>query len=146
MGPVWFVEGSADFMAETATRKQWACGELPLHEGDERPPFEEGFAHRMRSAREKLARNSPGMKLHEFTYQNHCEGAAFDLGAWAVAYLLHDAGQTALLDTFYPSLEELGWEGAFQKTFGTSSKDFSTEFARFLEWPLPAQMAVLPTR
>lgn len=146
MGPVWFVEGGADFMAETATRRLWASGNLPLLEGDERPPFEEGFAQRMRSAREKVARSCPGMKLHEFTYENHCEGAAFDLGAWAVAYLLHGAGQTALLDTFYPSLEELGWEGAFEKTFGTSSREFSDEFALFLERPLAEQLAILPPR
>ena len=98
----------------------------------------------MRGAKEKLARNCPGMKLHEFTYQRHCEGAAFELGVWAIAYLLHKAGQDALLDTFYPCLEELGWEGAFQETFGMSSEAFSDEFALFLEEPFADQMAILP--
>ena len=143
MGPVWFVEGAADYMAEVATRKLWASGHLErLDEG--RPPFEAGFESRMSWAQERIARHCPGVRLHEFTYEDHCGGAAFDLGVWAIAFLLHDAGQTALLDTFYPCLEELGWEGAFQKTFGRSSLEFSEEFAGFLEWPLAEQKAILP--
>jgi len=144
MGPVWFVEGGADYMAETAARKLWASGELATLDGDGRPSFEEGFEHRMRAARSKVEKNCPGVKLHEFTYEHHCEGAAFDLGVWAIAYLLNKAGQSALLDTFYPCLEELGWEGAFQKTFGTSSAEFSDEFAHFVEQPLADQRAILP--
>lgn len=144
MGPVWFVEGGADYMAEVAVRKLWASGELAILDEDGRPSFEEGFEHRLRSAKQKVERSCPGVRLHEFTYENHCEGAAFDLGAWAVAYLLDGAGQTALLDTFYPSLNELGWEGAFQETFGRSSTEFSEEFARFLERPLTEQLAILP--
>lgn len=144
MGPVWFIEGGADYMAETAVRKLWASGKLATLDKDGRPSFEEGFEHRMRAAKHKVERNCPGVKLHEFTYENHCEGAAFDLGIWAVAYLLNKAGQTALLDTFYPSLDELGWEGAFRKTFGVSSLEFSDEFALFLRQPLSDQLAILP--
>ena len=75
---------------------------------------------------------------------NDCSGAAYDLGAWAMGYLLDKVGQEALLDTFYPSLNELGWEGAFQKTFGMSSEDFSAEFNLFLEKHLADQLAILP--
>jgi len=144
MGPVWFVEGGADYMAEVAARRLWATGELE-HLGDGgRPSFEVGFEHRLRSAKEKVERNCPGVRLHEFSYENHCEGAAFDLGAWAIAYLLSDVGHGALLDSFYPRLEELGWEGAFQQTFGRTSAEFSEEFALFLERPLAEQLEVLP--
>ena len=72
------------------------------------------------------------------------KAAAYDLGAWAVGYLLNKAGQSALLDTFYPNLNHFGWEGAFQKTFGTSSKDFYTDFNQFLEKPITEQLAILP--
>ena len=145
MGPVWFVEGGADYMAEVAVRKLWASGDLVVLDIHGRPPFNEIFRNRLRSAKQRVQRNCPGVRLHEFTYENSCDGAAFDLGAWAIAYLLDEAGQTALLDIFYPNLEELGWEGAFQETFGRSSIEFSEEFAIFLEQPIAEQMMILPS-
>jgi len=144
MGPVWFVEGAAYYMSEFTAPRLWATGALERLEGPGRPSFEEGFRYWLTSAKERVARSCPGVKLHEFTYQHHCEGAAFDLGAWAIAYLLADVGQDALLETFYPCLEQLGWEGAFQHTFGRTPAEFSDEFARFLERPLDEQLEVLP--
>ena len=106
--------------------------------------LEQSFENKMKSGKNRIEDNCPGTELHELTYDNDCSRAAYDLGAWAVAYLLNKVGQEALLDTFYPSLNELGWEGAFQKTFGMSSEDFSAEFDLFLEKPLADQLAILP--
>lgn len=144
MGPVWFVEGAAYYMSEVTARRLWATGALERLEGPHVPPFKESFRRWLTHSKERVARSCPGIRLHEFTYQNHCEGAAFDLGAWAIAYLLHDVGQDALLETFYPNLEALGWEGAFEHTFGRTPAEFSEEFAGFLEVPLEEQLAVLP--
>jgi hypothetical protein len=66
------------------------------------------------------------------------------LGAWAVALLLHGAGDDALLTDFYPRLDALGWDGAFEATFGRSAASFEEEFARFLRQPLDAQLKVVP--
>jgi len=46
--------------------------------------------------------------------------------------------------TEYPSLNELGWEGAFRRTFGMPSEDFYAEFDALLEKPLADQLAILP--
>ena len=143
-GLVWFIEGGADYMAQTATRKLWASGKLTTIDNSSLSSLEQSFENKMKKGKKTIEKNCPGVKLHELTYDNDCSGAAYDLGAWAMGYLLDKVGQEALLDTFYPSLNELGWEGAFQKTFGMSSEDFSAEFNLFLEKPLADQLAILP--
>ena len=144
LGPVWSSEGGAEYMAQTTVRKLWASGKLTTIDNSGLSSFEQSFENKMKSGKNTIEEHCPGTKLHELTYDNDCSGAAYDLGAWAMGYLLNKVGQEALLDTFYPSLNELGWEGAFQKTFGMSSEDFSAEFDLFLEKPLAEQLAILP--
>ncbi len=143
-GPVWFIEGGAEYMAQTTVRKLWASGKLTTIDNSGLSSLEQIFENKMKNGQNTIENNCPGVMLHDITYGNDCETAAYDLGAWAVGYLLNKVGQTALLDTFYPNLNELGWEGAFQKTFGMSSKDFYAEFNLFLEKPLADQLAILP--
>ena len=121
-----------------------ASGKLTTIDNSSLSSLEQTFENKMKKGKKTIEKNCPGVKLHELTYDNDCSGAAYDLGAWAMGYLLNKVGQEALLDTFYPSLNELGWEGAFQKTFGMSSEDFSAEFNLFLEKPLADQLAILP--
>jgi hypothetical protein len=45
----------------------------------------------------------------------------------------------------FPNLQELGWEGAFQLTFGLSSSDFYLEFEEFLNLSIEEQVKILPT-
>ena len=131
-------------MAQTTVRKLWASGKLTTIDNSGLGSLEQIFENRMKNGKNTIKNNCPGAKLGDITYGSDCEAAAYDLGAWAVGYLLNKVGQTALLDTFYPSLNELGWEGAFQKTFGMSSEDFYAEFNLFLEEPLADQLAILP--
>ena len=144
MGPVWFVEGGAEYMAQTTVRKLWASGKLNTIDNSSLNSLQQSFENKMRNGKETIEKHCPGVTLGDITYGHACSNAAYDLGAWAVGYLLNKAGQKALLDTFYPSLNALGWEGAFQKTFEMSSKDFYAEFSVFLEKPLADQLAILP--
>ena len=143
-GPVWSHEGGAEYMAQATVRKLWASGKLTTIDNSDLSSLEQSFENKMKRGKDRIEDNCPGTKLHELTYDNGCTSAAYDLGAWAVAYLLKKVGQEALIDTFYPSLNELGWEGAFQETFGMSSEDFYVEFDLFLEKPLVDQLAILP--
>jgi len=106
--------------------------------------LEQSFENKMKNGKNTIEDRCPGIRLSDITYGNDCSQAVYDLGCWAIAYLLNKEGQTALLDTFYPSLNELGWEGAFQKTFGMSSEHFYAEFDAFFETPLADQLAILP--
>jgi hypothetical protein len=144
MGPVWFVEGGAEFMAERTVRRALASGDLAPLPGGNLPPLQTVFARRMEAARDLLDRTSPGARIGELGYDHVAASAAYDLGAWAVALLLHGAGDDALLTDFYPRLDALGWDGAFEATFGRSAASFEEEFARFLRQPLDAQLKVVP--
>ena len=68
----------------------------------------------------------------------------YDGGSWAIAYLLNQTDQDALLETFYPNLVKLGWEGAFRKTFGKSSDEFYQEFSEFLKKSPNGALKILP--
>ncbi len=103
-GLVWFIEGGAYYMAQTTTRKLWASGKLTTIDNSSLSSLEQSFENKMKKGKSTIEKTCPGTKLHELTYDNDCSGAACDLGAWAVGYLLNKVGQTALLDTFYPSL------------------------------------------
>ena len=143
-GPIWFVEGGAEYMAQTTARKLWASGKLGRINNSALSSFEHSLENKMKNGKNMIGNNCPGVKLGDIAYGNDCETVAYDLGAWAIGYLLNIAGQTALLDTFYPNLNALGWEGAFQESFGMSSEDFYDEFNAFLEKPLSEQLAILP--
>jgi hypothetical protein len=144
MEPTWFTEGGAEYMAQTTTRKLWASGKLTIIDNSGLSSLEQSFENKMKNGKNTIEINCPGVKLGDITNGNDCSQAAYDLGCWAIAYLLNKEGQTALLETFYPSLNELGWEGAFQTTFGMPSEDFYAEFDAFLEKPLADQLAILP--
>ena len=143
-GPMWFTEGGAEYMAQTTTRRLWSSGKLLLIDNSNLGSLERTFEHKLRNGKETIARACPGTNLGDITYSMECASAGYDLGCWAIAYLLHEQGQTALLDTFYPLLNELGWEVAFQETFGMSSEQFYIAFGRFLQLPLAEQLAILP--
>ena len=82
-------------------------------------------------------------QFHGLGIQTHGLGA-YDLGAWAVAWLCDRAGPDVLIESFYPRLEELGWEGAFRESFGLGPEAFYAEFDAFLELEIEEQVRILP--
>ncbi len=88
--------------------------------------------------------NCPGKPLAEITYADACSYAAYELGAWGVAYLQHIAGEDALLEVFLPTVENLGWDTAFEGAFGMPAETFYADFETFLELPLSEQLGILP--
>ena len=143
MGPVWFAEGSAVAMAEMTAEKLWASGELPKwkNSGREWPDLKSRMTSKMQLVQEK--RKSCPSILPD-TYEGDCRELAYESGAWAIAYLMNKHGANVLLESFHPNVAELGWEGAFQQTFGQSSADFIEEFETFVDLPLAQQLEILP--
>jgi hypothetical protein len=147
LGPVWFNEGGAEYMGLVTLIKSFKDGSLNEIKENNRHPFvfREKMEHKKRGGLKKLASSKcSGLKMQDLTYRKSCDGAYYDLGTWAHAYLAHKHGSEVLLETFYPNLEELGWEGAFVKTYGMTSEEFYAEFEQFLELPNSQQMAILP--
>tara|TARA_B110000858_G_scaffold166023_1_gene192998 strand:- start:22 stop:258 length:237 start_codon:yes stop_codon:yes gene_type:complete len=61
------------------------------------------------------------------------------------AYLTNKVNnQNILLDTFYPNLKELGFEGAFNLAFGFTTEEFYEEFEEFLQLPIEQQLEIIP--
>lgn len=150
LGPAWFVEGSAEYMAQYGLRKALLSGFL--QEVNVRRPyvFQDNMKWKMIAALDKMRSGCPGVRLKDLTSENfrdsenNCHNAHYDAGAWAHAYLASKVGHEILLDVFYPNLEELGWEETFLKTYGMTSEAFYVEFDAFLELPLSEQLAILP--
>ena len=143
MGPVWFVEGAAEYMAQTTGEALRRAGRLPT---DPRFP---GDPWRARDRMEQKLRSGlalraehPGLALGEVDYGPDGQ-IAYDLGAWAIAWLCHRAGPDVLIERFYPAVEALGWEAAFGEVFGLTPAAFYAEFDRFLELDRAQQLAIL---
>lgn len=67
------------------------------------------------------------------TYEDPCSYLGYELGAWAIAYLVDLTGPDVLLEEFHPTVEELGWRGAFESAAGLSLEDFDAGFTGFME-------------
>ena len=143
LGPVWFNEGGAEFMAQATSSMLFNNGTMP-RSGVSWNSFEVRMVKWLNQGREILANQCPGKEMKDIEYSDPCSGAAYGLGAWAHAYLAHLAGPDILLGTFYPRVEELGWEAAFGAAYGMSVDAFYTEFNAFLAKSIDEQRAILP--
>ena len=145
LGPTWFVEGGAEFMASAATERLGASGALPEVNVEGRYPYV--FDDQMRSKVVEGLKNRetqcPNLKIGSMN-RDICYGTGYDLGAWAHAWLANRFGADHLMDAMFPLIEDLGWEGAFANAYGISSLTFYDEFEDFLAWPIADQMAILP--
>ena len=150
LGLVWFVEGGAEYMAQVKYFDAISSGIIqPVNaDGPDKSPytFKEEMRNKLLGGKDSVKYNCPGSTIKDFSYQNSCNNAGYDLGTWAIAYLDNKAGENSLIDTFYPNLDDLGWEGAFNLTYGVSSEDFYNEFEAFLELPISEQMKILPDK
>lgn len=137
MGPIWFWEGSAQFMDKWITEKLQKEGKLPVL-GEGPYDFIQGQTWTLKAAR---TWQSAGNRLSN-------EGG-FDLwgnvGPWTTAYLLHSIDDIrALEDKFYPVLRELGFKGAFEQTFNLSIEEFEAVFDEFMGKSVEEQLSILP--
>ena len=102
--------------------------------------------NKMDNARRSLENNCSGKKLEDFKYGDDCSNVGYDLGTWAVAYLIDKINKpNILIETFYPNLAEMDFESAFNLSFGYSTSEFYSEFESFLELPIEEQLKIIPT-
>jgi len=144
LGNVWFMEGSATYLAFSTHAKLTAGCELESL-SEERVDFHNvmlGDFEKVKSMQEKLDCVS---RMPVSTYSDPCKFFFYNGGAWAIAYLLNEVGQDALTKTFYPNLEKLGWEKTFQLTFGKTSKKFYEEFEIFITGSKNKALKILPS-
>ena len=144
LGPTWFVEGGAEYMALKGTATLWASGQLPRTQGYALPSFRERMRTILLDGKRYWQENCPDLHLSQMTYDHPCTHAAYSLGAWGHAWLAHRAGPDPYLDLFLPSVERLGWDSAFQHAFGLTPEAFDEAFHAFLLKETEEQLAILP--
>ena len=147
MGPVWFVEGSAEFMAQYATAQFIEQGTMPdVPDGDYAFTFENQMLMRARHDAEELAGRCAGRTLASVVdYSDECSDMSYGLGAWGVAYLVSQTSPDVLLTEFHPVVQSLGFEEAFAQAFGKSINEFDAEFMEFFTTTSESEkLAILP--
>ncbi len=87
MGPVWFVEGSAEYMAQYGHQKLALEERLPtVPEGDWPFTFESQMENKLFIVDDALSGECEGRDLVSIeTYQDSCSYLGYELGAWAIA-------------------------------------------------------------
>ncbi len=147
LGPVWFNEGSAEFMAQVTVDRLRSSGALRVAAPDHPTAggwglLRDRMAHTMERVQRAL-RENPSLRFTEIRYGPE-QNLAYDYGTWAHAWLAAKVGETALLDTFYPKLNAMSWEQAFLETYGLTPGEFEAEFGEFLQLPIEQQLEILP--
>ena len=133
MGPVWFVEGSAQFMAEYATAQVMELGTMPkVPAGEHQISYEGNMVSTLYDMERDLSGPCAGRTLITILdYSDECSAFGIGLGAWGVAYLISQTSPDVLLNDFHPVVESLGFQKAFDQVFGMSLEEFDDEFMDF---------------
>ena len=142
-GPTWFSEGSAEFMSLRAVAELRQSGQLPIYEGElDDFVFHDLMVEKLDAAKASLLRYK-NVSLSDADHYS-VEISPYDIGTWAVAYLVHKTSPNVLLDVFYPNIAILGWAKTFKLAFGMSPAEFEAEFMRFMKLTTDEQTKVLP--
>ena len=140
---IWMMEGAAEYMANYTLFKLKNNGTLSF-EIETYRSLKDNMSQKMENGKRIFLEDCPNSLLNEFNHQ-FCRQPGYDLGSWGVAYLLNKVNnQRVLLETFYPNLKELGFEGAFNLSFGYSTSEFYNEFYEFLKLPIEQQLEIIP--
>ena len=139
---IWMQEGGAEYMANYTLFKLINNGTLSFEKSY--GTLREKMRNKMDFGKSTKAENCPSSKLNQFTYQE-CNQAGYELGSWGVAFLINKVNNpNILLDTFYPNLKQLGFEDAFNLSFGYTTEEFYEEFESFLELSIEEQLEIIP--
>ena len=140
---IWMMEGAAEYMANYTLFKLKNNGTLSF-EIETYRSLKDNMSQKMENGKRIFLEDCPNSLLNEFNHQ-FCRQPGYDLGAWGAAFLLNKVNnQNVLLETFYPNLKELGFEGAFNLSFGYSTSEFYNEFYEFLKLPIEQQLEIIP--
>ncbi len=142
-GPTFFAEGSAVYYGEYIPRKLLYDGGNIVWQN-----LQEGLKSRMQNIMNQIQSslvNCPNFDVNEIDYSTRDSCSPYEFGAWGTAYLLNKVGdQDAMWKSFWPNIDQLGWDQAFEATFGLSLEQFNQEFLDFLELPIEEQLEIIP--
>tara|TARA_B100001250_G_scaffold111413_1_gene94157 strand:- start:55 stop:1170 length:1116 start_codon:yes stop_codon:yes gene_type:complete len=126
----WWSEGGAEYMAQLLYSQQPDVYSNYL---------KDRMLWKMQSKNDLLE----GELISTIPYGNRAY-IAYDLGAWAIAYLISLTDIETYRDDFYSRLNDNTWEEAFLISFQISSIDFLEYFHDFLDLNIQEQLLILP--
>jgi len=127
----WWGEGGAEYMAQLLYSKQ---------EGVRPGYLRETMKRKLRSLKDLRQ----GENIRDVPYGRRGR-ISYDLGAWFIAFIISKSSEEAYRVRFFKELDSKGFEGAFVKSFGRSSKDLLDEFHNgFLQSDLEEKMKIIP--
>jgi len=146
-GGTFWIEGSAMYYQSYIPEKLFSDG-VEIKWGNIREGF---FKENMRRFMEQIKDNRTSCEKENF--MNFCGGGSiqnnpchpYRYGPWGVAYVNNKVNDPdAFWKTLLPLINELGFEGAFQTTYGITLEQFNEEFTEFLELPIEQQLEIIP--
>ena len=126
----WWSEGGAEYMAQLLYSQQ---------EGVSSNYLEQRMAWKM-SSKSDLIENE---LISDIPYGERAY-IAYDLGTWAIAYLISLTDLESYRVDFYNDLNQYGWEESFNINFDMTSDDFLVSFHEFLELDIIEQLIIIP--
>lgn len=148
LGPVWFVEGGAEFMAMTFHAKAQANGSLRIWQngsGDRTyKAYRKSMGRKFRYAVEAHRQHDCIAEMTQISYDSPCRDFFYDGGSWAIALLVSRHGENVLLDTFYPKLSDMSWNEAFEASFDQTPEAFYQDFEALLNGKVRTAIDILP--
>ena len=127
----WFAEGGAEYMAQTLYSKQ---------EGVRDNYLREIMQNKLDYSKDDyLGQN---ISLDQLTYSSDIN--VYAVGAWFTAYLIHNEGVDTYLNGFYGDLDELGFDGSFEKHFNKTKTEYIADFETFLNQSDEEIMSIIP--
>lgn len=137
-GPIWLIEGSAEFAAlYVGLKADWL-------------DWEDQLMWRMEVTKEMLT-DYPGVSLdmnesptQRNTIKNEKYGhiLTYEMPVWSMVYAASISSLDAVLYDYWNDIEKYGYERSFQKNIGISLDDFYVKFHEFLQTDLDSQMQV----
>jgi len=126
----WWSEGGAEYMAQLLYSQQTGVSINYL---------QERMIWKMNSKNDLLE----GELISDIPYGERAY-IAYDLGSWAIAYLISLSDLDTYRKDFYNDLNQHGWEESFSMNFNMSSDEFLVSFHEFLELDINQQIVILP--
>ena len=155
-GPVWMIEGGADYFAYNVMGKyKWRGYKAWMEEilNTAKDEIARGKKKGIKVILKNYATDSQIEKMSAKGFSPHFQ---YDGGAWANAYLRYLTGTNkGVFTNYYKDIAELertwrkkgkmnyGWQKSFQKNFGMTVNQFYTKFNRFMKWSTSRQMKIL---
>ena len=143
-GPVWLLEGSAEYAAvRVSSLEGWMIWESQMKE-------------RMNVAKDALAAY-PNKSIDDHTTPeqkdiNDQESAAlghalsYELATWAVAYAISISSHDAMMVNYWDDLENYGYEESFRRNAGMNLQEFYISFGEFRKKSLDEQYSSISTQ